>query len=155
METETPGIFVDMKVDPTTLAKTMNVTSGFPNITDPEVMAMFILGLGSKTPLQFTIGQPKDPKWENSKETQFGRVIDTGSPFLLVGRMYDIRTSAQRRDERLGRYADDKEHKWKLGVGLGVGLGVPVVMIMSFCFGKATGKNVRAASSGATPALEK
>lgn len=145
---EYPGNLVDMKVDSMTLAKTMNF-SLFPTLRYPEDMATFIVGIGSETPWQFTIGQPEDPKWKDSNDTQFGRIIDRGSPFFIFGRMYDVMVSAEKTDERNARNFDEKEHKWKLGVGLGVGLGVPVIMILSFYYGKATGKNVKSATSGA------
>lgn len=82
--------------------------------------------------LVWTVGQPKDPKWKDDKESDGGRILSKGTPFMVSGASVHVRNAFELRRQ-------DNEatlQKWKLGVGLGVGLGVPVLMIACFYAGR-------------------
>lgn len=87
------------------------------------------------SPVRFTIGQPKDPKWKDDVDTDGGRIVDVGTPFLLTRDWSNILEMALSRDKIAQDNWDREEKKWKLGVGVGVGVGVPVLMIASYVLG--------------------
>lgn len=118
----------------------MNFSSTFPNMTSPDELKTLLFGIGYRNMFQFTIGQPEDPRWKDSNETRFGRVVDSGSPFYLVGHLDKIKYSAQSREASRDESRSAKDRNWRLGVGLGVRLGVPLITLVAFFCGKAAGQ---------------
>lgn len=129
-----------------TLAETMNFTGRWNqtfarNMTADDKKAMIYGQVGlTWLPWRFTIGQPKDPKWKDDKDTDGGRIVDAGTPFYLDLGQRNIQEMAYDRDNIAKENWDSQEKKWKMGVGIGVGLGVPVLMIASYVAGRHTGK---------------
>lgn len=109
------------------------------NLTTRDAVDLLYGAVGG-TPLRFTIGQPDDPKWKGDAATDGGRIVDAGTWFYLSRDWYNVRATAERRDEVAQGNWDRQEKKWKLGVGIGVGVGAPVLMIASYMLGQRVGK---------------
>lgn len=110
---------------------------------DFNVTRMLWEYMGSSEAMEFTVGQPEDPKYED-KHLEDKNVTDMSKPFSLAYAEY---VGLARLSQYSARYyishkKEDLNKKWGIGLGVGVGLGGPILVAVTYYLGRRDGKKL-------------